>query len=93
MKSPYEARRVNDEDEKRGEAPSVDDESSNGESDSSSDNNSSDSGHRDDNSNSDSESNNSENYDRQYSGNDWGEPSSDREDKDGGFTMKNMMMM
>ena len=85
MKSPYEARRVNDEDEEGGEALSDDDESSNSESDSSSDNNSSDNGHGDDNSDSDSESNNSEDYDSQYSGNDWGEPLSDREDEDDGL--------
>ena len=47
-----------------------------------SDNSSSDSGHGDDDSNSDSESNNSENYDSQYSCNNWGEPPSDREDED-----------
>ena len=49
---------------------------------SSSNNNSSESGHGDDDSNSDSESNNNEDYDSQYSGNDWGEPPSDREDED-----------
>ncbi|XP_030936473.1 uncharacterized protein LOC115961677 [Quercus lobata] len=77
LKSPYEAR-ISDEDEKGGEAPSDDDESSNNKSDS----NSSSSGNDED--NSDSESDSSEDYDNQYSGNDWGKPPSDREDKDEG---------
>ena len=85
LKSSYEARRVNDEDEEGGEVPSDDDESNNSENDSSSDNNSSNSGHGEDGSNSDSESNNSEDYDSQYSGNDWGVPSSDRKHKDDGL--------
>ncbi|KAL0010862.1 hypothetical protein SO802_005970 [Lithocarpus litseifolius] len=46
---------------------------------------SSDSGHDDDDINNDSESNNSEDYDSQYSGNDWGDPTSDREDEDAYF--------
>ena len=82
MKSPYELK-ANDEDKERGVAPSDDDDRSDDKSDSSSDNSSSDSGHDDDDkSNSDSESNNSEDYDSQYSGNDWGEPPSDKEDED-----------
>ena len=51
-------------------------------SDSGSDDSNSDRGHGDDDNNSDSESNNSEDYDSQYSCNNWGEPSSDREDED-----------
>ena len=82
MKSPYELRAY-DEDKERGVAPSDDDDRSDDKSDSSSDNSSSDSGHDDDDkSNSDSESNNNEDYDSQYSGNDWGEPPSDKEDED-----------
>ena len=85
LKSSYEAR-TSDEDEEGGESPSDDDESSDSKSDSSSDsnNNSSNNGDSEDNSNSDSESNNSENYDSQYSSNDWGESPSDREDRDVG---------
>jgi len=59
LKSPYEAR-TSDEDEEGQEAPS----------DSSSDSSSSDDGDSKDDSNIDSESNNSEGYDSQYSGND-----------------------
>ena len=70
LKSLYEAR-TSDEDEERGEAPSDDDEGSNYGSDSSSDSNSSGNGNSEDDSNSDSKSNNSECYDSQYSGNDW----------------------
>ena len=81
LKSPYELR-ANDEDEEGGAAPSDDNEGSDANSDSSSDNNNSDSGHSDDDSKNDSESNNGEDYDSQYSGNDWGEPPSDREDED-----------
>ena len=81
LKSPYELR-ANDEDEEGGVAPSDDNEGSDAKSDSSSDNSNSDSGHSDDDSNNDSESNNGEDYDSQYSGNDWGEPPSDREDED-----------
>ena len=73
LKSPYKAR-TSDEDEEGGESPSDDDEGSNSMSDSSSDSSSSDSRDGEDDSNSDSESNNSEDYDSQYSGNDWGEP-------------------
>ena len=82
LKSPYEARTSN-EDEERGEAPSDDDECNN-KSDSSSDSSSSGNGDSKDDSNSDSESNNSEDYDSQYSGNDWGKPPSNREDEDVG---------
>ena len=61
LKSLYEARRANDEDEEGGKATGYDD------------------------SYSDSESNNSEDYDSQYSGNDWGEPPSEREYEDDGL--------
>ena len=72
LKSPYEAR-TSDEDE-GWEAPS----------DNSSDSSSSDDKDSDDDSNIDSESDNSEGYDSQYSGNDWGEPPSDKEDEEVG---------
>ncbi|KAK9997796.1 hypothetical protein SO802_017399 [Lithocarpus litseifolius] len=85
MESPYEARTSNEE---GGEAPSEDHEGSSTRSDSSSDS-SSDSGDRNDDSNSASESNNSEDYVSQYSGNDWGEPPSDREDEDVGLFYEN----
>ena len=63
LKSPYEAK-TSDEEEERGETPSDDDdEGSNNKSDSSSDNSSNDSGDSKDDSNSDSESNKSEDYD------------------------------
>ena len=84
LKSPYEVR-TSDEYEEGGEAPSDDDEGSDAKSDSSSDSSNSDSGHGDDDNNNDSESNNSEDYASQYSGNDWGEPPSDREDEDEGL--------
>ena len=87
MKNPYEVR-TSDEDKEGGEAPSDDDEGSNAKSDSSTDSSSSDSGHGDGDGNSDSESNNSEDYDSQYSGNDWGEPPSDREYEDKGLYYK-----
>nr|XP_023874801.1 uncharacterized protein LOC111987328 [Quercus suber] len=85
LKSPYEARRANDEDKEEGETLSNADEGSNSESDSSSDNNISDNGHGYDDSDSGSESNNSEDYDSQYNGNSWEEPSSDREYEDDGL--------
>ena len=81
LKSLYELR-ANDEDEEGEAAPGNDDEGSDTESNSSSDNSNNDNGHDDDDSNSNSESNNGEDYDGQYSGNDWGEPPSDREDED-----------
>ena len=63
LKSLYEAK-TSDEEEERGETPSDDDdEGSNNKSDSSSDNSSNDSGDSKDDSNSDSESNKSEDYD------------------------------
>ncbi|KAK4567327.1 hypothetical protein RGQ29_003225 [Quercus rubra] len=87
LKSLYEAR-TSDEDEEGGEAPSDSDEGSNNESNNSSGSNSSDNGDGEDDSNSDSESNNSGNYDSQYSGNDWDESPSDREDEDVGLFYK-----
>ena len=85
LKSPYEAR-TDDEDEEKGEAPSDDDEGSDNESDNSSDNSSNDSQDSGDNNNSDSDSDSdnssSEDYDSQYGGNDKGEPPSDGEDED-----------
>ena len=80
MKSPYELR-ANDEDEERGAAPSDDEDESDDKSDSSSDGSSNDSGHDDD----DSSTNNVDNsrsYDSSYNGDDWGKPPSDREDED-----------
>ena len=88
LKSLYEARTI-DEDKEGGEALSDDDEGSNSKSDSSSDSISNDDGDGGDDNNSDSESNNSEDYDSQYSGNDWGEPLSDRKDKDVGLFYEN----
>ena len=81
LKSLYEVR-TSDKDEEGVEAPSDSDEGGNNKSDSNSDSSSSDNGNSEDDSNSDSESNNS---DSQYSGNDWGEPLSDREDEDVGL--------
>ena len=69
LKSPYEVR-TNDEDEEGGEAPSNDDEGSDNKSDSSSDSNSSNSGDSEGDNNNDSDRNNGEDYDSQYNGND-----------------------
>ena len=82
LKSPYEAR-TSDEDEEGGEAPSDSDKGSNNKSGSSDSSNSDDGDGKDD-SNNDSESNNSEDYDSQYSGDDWGKPPSDKDDEDEG---------
>ena len=81
MKGPYEGR-TSDENEEGGEAHSDDDEGSNSKNDSSSDSSSIDNGDGEDDNNNDTDSYNSEDYDSQYSGNDWGEPPSDREDED-----------
>ena len=81
LKSPYELR-ANDEDEEGGIAPSDDEDRSDDKSDSSSDNSSNDSGPNDDDSSTDSNDNSSRSYDSPYSGDDWGEPPSDREDED-----------
>ena len=80
LKSPYELR-ANDEDEEEGAAPNDDEDESNDKSDSSSDSCSNDS-RDDDDSSTDSDDNNSKSYDSPYSGDDWGEPFSDREDVD-----------
>ena len=80
LKSLYELR-ANDEDEKKGTTPSDDEDGSEDKSDSSSDNSSSNNGHDDDDSSTNSD-NNSRSYDGPYSGGDWGEPPSDREDED-----------
>ena len=80
MKSPYELR-ANDGDEEGGTAPSDDDEGNEDKSDSCNDNNSSDSRHDDDDS-STSSNDNSRSYDSPYSGDDWDEPHCDREDED-----------
>ena len=84
MKSHYEAR-ASDEDEEGGETPSDDDEGRDNKSNSGSDRSSSNSGDSEDDSNSNSDRNNSEGYDSQYSGNDRGEPLSDRKDEDVGL--------
>ncbi|KAK9986288.1 hypothetical protein SO802_031239 [Lithocarpus litseifolius] len=83
IESPY-GTRTSDEDKKGEEAPSDDDEGSNSKSDGSNDSCSNDDGDGEDHSHSDSESNNGEDYDSQYSGNDCGEPPSDRENEDEG---------
>ena len=88
LKSPYEAK-TNDEDEEGGEAPSDDDEGSDNKSDSSHDSSSSNIRDSEDDNNNDSDSNSSDGYDSQYSGNDWGEPLSDREDEDVGHFCEN----
>ena len=79
LKPPYEVKTC---DEEGGEAPSDDDEGNNSKSDTSNGNNSSNNGDGEDENHNDSESNNSEDYDSQYSGIDWGEPSSEKEDED-----------
>ena len=80
MKSSYELR-ASDGDEKGGTAPSDDEDGREDKSDNSSDNSSSDSGHDGDDSNTNSNDNSSRSYDSSYSGDDWGEPPSDREDE------------
>ena len=79
LKSLYELR-ANDGDEEGGTALSGDEDGSKDKNDSSSDSSSSDSGHDDDNSSTNSDDN-SRSYDSPYSGDDWGEPPSDREDE------------
>ncbi|KAK9991395.1 hypothetical protein SO802_026380 [Lithocarpus litseifolius] len=71
----------NDGDEEEGIAPSDDEDGSENKSDSSSDSNSNNSGHYDDDSNTNNDDNN-RSYDSPYSGDDWGEPPSGREDED-----------
>ena len=80
LKSTYELR-ANDGDGEGGTTLSDDDDGSEDKSDSSSDSRSNDSGHNDDDSNTNSDDNNRI-YDSLYSGDDWGEPPSDREDED-----------
>ena len=81
LKSPYELR-ANDEEEEGGTTPSDDEDGSEDKSDSNSDSSSNDSGPNDDNSNTDSDDNSNKSYDSLYSGNDWGKPPSDRENED-----------
>ena len=80
LKSTYELR-ANDGDGEGGTTLSDDDDGSEDKSNSSSDSRSNDSGHNDDDSNTNSDDNNRI-YDSPYSGDDWGEPPSDREDED-----------
>ena len=80
LKSTYELR-ANDGDGEGGTTLSDDDDGSEDKSNSSSDSRSNDSGHNDDDSNTNSDDNNRI-YDSLYSGDDWGEPPSDREDED-----------
>ena len=80
LKSLYELR-ANDGDKKGETSPSDDEDGSEDKSDSSSDG-SSISGHEDDNNNTNNDDNSSRSYDSPYSGDDWGEPPSDREDED-----------
>ena len=81
MKSLYELK-ANNEDEEGGATPSDDEDWSEDKSDNSSDNRSSDGGHDDDDSNTNRDDDSSRNYDSPYSGDDWGEPPNDREDED-----------
>ena len=81
MKNPYELK-ANDGDEEGGIALSDDEDGSDDKNDSSSDNSSSDSGHDDDDNSTNSDDNSSRSYNSPYSGDDWGEPLSDREDED-----------
>ena len=81
MKSPYELR-TSDGDEERGAAPSYDEDGSKDKSDSSSDGSSSDNGRDDDDSSTNSDNNSSRSYDSPYSSDDWGELANDRKDED-----------
>ena len=81
MKSPYELR-ANDGDEEGGTTLSDDENESEDKNDSSSDNNSNDGGHGDDNSSINSDDNSNRSYDSPYNGDDWGEPPNEREDED-----------
>ena len=80
LKCPYKLT-ANDEDEEGGAASSDDEDEDDDKSDSSSDSSSSDGGHDNDDSSTNSVDNN-KSYDSPYSGDDWGEPPSDREDED-----------
>ena len=79
LKSPYELR-AND--EEGGAAPSDDEDERDDKSDSSSDSSNTDGGHGDDDSSTNSSDNSNRSYDNPYSGDDWGEPFSEREDED-----------
>ncbi|KAK4581479.1 hypothetical protein RGQ29_024918 [Quercus rubra] len=81
LKSLYKLR-ASDKDEEMGAAPNDDEDGSEDKSDSSSNSSSNDSGPDDDDSNTDSDDNNSRSYDSLFSGDDWGEPLSDKEDED-----------
>ena len=81
MKSLYELR-ANDGNEEEGTTPSDDKDESDDKSDTSIDSSSNDSGHGDDDSSTDSDDNYSRSYDSPYSGDNWGEPPSDKEDED-----------
>ena len=80
LKSPYEPR-ANNKDEEGRATPSDDDNESDDKSDSS-DNSSNDNGHDDDDNIIDCDDNNNRSYDSPYSGDDWGEPPCDGEDED-----------
>ena len=73
--------RANDGDEEGGTTPSDDEDGSEDKSDSSSDGSSNNSGHDNDDNNTNNDDN-SRSYDSSYSGDDWGESLSDREDED-----------
>ena len=81
MKSPYELR-ASDGDEEGGTASSDDEDVSEDKSDSSSDNSNNDGRHDDDDSSTNSDDNSSRSYDSPNSGHKWGELPSDREDED-----------
>ncbi|KAK9988583.1 hypothetical protein SO802_028822 [Lithocarpus litseifolius] len=81
LKNPYELRTYN-EDEEEGAAPNDDEDGSEDKGDSSSDNSSCDSGHDDDENCTNIHNSGNRSYDSLYSGDDWGEPPSDGEDKD-----------
>ena len=81
LKSLYKLR-ASDKDEEMGAAPNDDEDGSEDKSDSRSNSSSNDSGPDDDDSNIDSDDNSSRSYDSLFSGDDWGEPLSDKEDED-----------
>ena len=81
MKSPYELR-ASDEDEEGGAALSDCEDGSEDKSESSSDNSNNDNGHSDDDSSTNGDDNSNGSYDSPYNGDDWGEPPNDREDED-----------
>ena len=81
MKSPYELE-ANDGDEEGGTTLGDDEDGSEDKNDSSSDNSSSESGHNDNDNSTNSDDNSNRSYDSLYSGDDWDEPPSEREDED-----------